>query len=324
VARQLYDAWGNVRYVTGTLPTDIGYTGQRFDSYIKLVQMGARWYDPEIGRWLSPDTIVPQLGNPQDLNRYSYTRNNPVKYTDPTGHCSQNRDRDSECWEQHDKLVAALGNAYADDGSLAGWSTAQLSSLLGWIGKGLITFAGNPWTGGNLGNVRDALSRVSNALGNKTLTTLGLNGGTLTFDNTSGILHADQPHNRVYGEFKAEFDADQSDEIIHELGHLADWHARPASAPWRWSAVSTEWGIASGWRKHPEHGFWYITAKGREGAPTLYAQSKDPGEDFADTFATFVDQRNGRTFYRSILNTPQQYQNFATRLNALTVALGIP
>jgi len=39
-----------------------------------------------LGRFLSADTIVPSPGNPQSLNRYAYTLNNPVKYTDPTGH----------------------------------------------------------------------------------------------------------------------------------------------------------------------------------------------------------------------------------------------
>jgi hypothetical protein len=287
----------------------------------------ARYYAHYLNRWLSPDTIVPDPQNPQSLNRYSYVNNRPLNFTDPTGHCSQNRDRDSECWEQHDKAVAALGNAYANDGSLAGWSTSQLRSLLAWLGRGVV-FAGNPWTGGSLGNARNALDRVMNALGSKTLAALGLSSGSLTFNNAiscvGGGLCASQPDNRVQGAFNPSLDSDESDELIHEMGHLADWHARPTTnARWGWSAVSTEWGLASGWRQHPELDFWYITAKGRGGAPTLYAQSRDPGEDFADTFATFVDQQNGRAFYRSILNTPQQYQNFATRLNALKVALGL-
>jgi RHS repeat-associated protein len=45
-----------------------------------------RYYDPEIGRFISPDTIVPDPYNPQCLNRYSYCLNNPLKYTDPSGH----------------------------------------------------------------------------------------------------------------------------------------------------------------------------------------------------------------------------------------------
>ncbi len=47
----------------------------------------ARYYDAALGRFIQPDTIIPDLYNPQDLNRYSYVRNNPVRYTDPSGHC---------------------------------------------------------------------------------------------------------------------------------------------------------------------------------------------------------------------------------------------
>ncbi len=49
LARQLYYPFGQIRYMTGTLPTDYGYTGQMLDDYIKLIQMGARWYGPS---WL--------------------------------------------------------------------------------------------------------------------------------------------------------------------------------------------------------------------------------------------------------------------------------
>ncbi|MEJ2559732.1 MAG: RHS repeat-associated core domain-containing protein [Anaerolineae bacterium] len=65
------------RWITGTLVTDFTFTGQRVDSYIKLMEMGARWYDPQIGRWISPYSIIPDPTNPQDLNRYSYVRGNP-------------------------------------------------------------------------------------------------------------------------------------------------------------------------------------------------------------------------------------------------------
>jgi hypothetical protein len=48
--------------------------------------MGARWYDPELGRFVQPDTIVPEPKNPQALDRYAYVSNNPIKHIDPTGH----------------------------------------------------------------------------------------------------------------------------------------------------------------------------------------------------------------------------------------------
>ena len=51
-----------------------------------LMFYNARYYDPLLRRFISPDTIVPDSGNPQSLNRYSYVRNNPVNRADPSGH----------------------------------------------------------------------------------------------------------------------------------------------------------------------------------------------------------------------------------------------
>ena len=56
------------------------------DSYLDTYHMGAREYDPSLGRWLSADTIVPEPANPQSLNRFAYVYNNPMKYVDPSGH----------------------------------------------------------------------------------------------------------------------------------------------------------------------------------------------------------------------------------------------
>ena len=47
----------------------------------------ARYYDPTIARFISPDTIVPGVGDPQAWNRYAYVLGNPLRYTDPSGHC---------------------------------------------------------------------------------------------------------------------------------------------------------------------------------------------------------------------------------------------
>ena len=61
------------------------FTGQREDATIGLYFYNARYLDPVLGRFTQPDTIVPQPGNPQALNRYSYVLNNPLKYIDPSG-----------------------------------------------------------------------------------------------------------------------------------------------------------------------------------------------------------------------------------------------
>ena len=80
-----YYPWGGIR--SGDVPTDRRFTGQRWDATIALYDYQARFYDPALGRFIQPDTIVPEPGNPQDLNRYTYAGNNPLIYTDPLGHC---------------------------------------------------------------------------------------------------------------------------------------------------------------------------------------------------------------------------------------------
>ena len=51
-----------------------------------LYYYGARFYDSYLNRWTQPDTIGPDPYNPLDWDRYSYSRNNPVRYSDLTGH----------------------------------------------------------------------------------------------------------------------------------------------------------------------------------------------------------------------------------------------
>jgi len=68
------------------------YTGQILDEDTGLYYYGARYYDPELGRFIQADPIVLGLAtlragtqNSQAFNRYSYVLNNPLKFVDPTG-----------------------------------------------------------------------------------------------------------------------------------------------------------------------------------------------------------------------------------------------
>ncbi len=74
-------------YTTGPVVTDQKFTGQKLDS-TRLYYYNARYYDPALGAFISPDTIVPDPTNLLDYNRYSYVRGNPLKYNDPSGHCA--------------------------------------------------------------------------------------------------------------------------------------------------------------------------------------------------------------------------------------------
>jgi len=86
VSQRRYLPYGETRWSSGTLPTDRRYTGQRAEVTLGVYDYGARFYSPGLGQFLSADTLVPEAGRPQALNRYSYTINNPLKYIDPTGH----------------------------------------------------------------------------------------------------------------------------------------------------------------------------------------------------------------------------------------------
>jgi RHS repeat-associated protein len=105
--QQRYLPFGAERPNVGTITqTDFGYTGQSLRLWAQgramaagcrlarrdLAGMGlmdykARMYDSTIGRFIQPDSIVPQPEQPQDLNRYAYVVNRPIVLNDPTGHC---------------------------------------------------------------------------------------------------------------------------------------------------------------------------------------------------------------------------------------------
>jgi RHS repeat-associated protein len=86
VGTQGYYPYGETRYSTNTIITDRLFTGQQQIASLGLYFYKARFYDSTLGRFLSADTDVPASQGVQGLNRYSYTNNSPINYTDPTGH----------------------------------------------------------------------------------------------------------------------------------------------------------------------------------------------------------------------------------------------
>jgi RHS repeat-associated protein/uncharacterized repeat protein (TIGR01451 family) len=87
VAQTRYLPYGEERWAGGTTqPTDFTFTNQRVERSFGLMDYRARFYDAHMGRFISADTVVPEPDNPQALNRYAYTYNNPLRYTDPSGH----------------------------------------------------------------------------------------------------------------------------------------------------------------------------------------------------------------------------------------------
>ena len=83
-----YSAFGQSRYTQSTTAFHVSkrFTSQILDEDTGLYYENFRYYDPQLGRFIQPDDIIPDLADPQSCNRYAYVRNNPLRYTDPSGH----------------------------------------------------------------------------------------------------------------------------------------------------------------------------------------------------------------------------------------------
>lgn len=83
-----YTTFGATSYQNNTsaFPVSNRYTGQIADDETGLYYYNARYYDAQLGRFIQPDTQAQSIQDPQTLNRYSYCGNNPIIYTDPSGH----------------------------------------------------------------------------------------------------------------------------------------------------------------------------------------------------------------------------------------------
>jgi len=82
-----YSPFGKENYQNNTYAFEVSsrYTGQTLDEDTGLYYYGARYYDPELARFIQPDSTVPDPEFSQAYNRYAYVYNNPLKFTDPTG-----------------------------------------------------------------------------------------------------------------------------------------------------------------------------------------------------------------------------------------------
>ena len=70
---------------TSDAKTPVSFTGKQFEPGIGLYYFNARWYDPVMGRFISPDPKGPNTETPLSFNPYLYCLNNPLAYVDPDG-----------------------------------------------------------------------------------------------------------------------------------------------------------------------------------------------------------------------------------------------
>lgn len=79
-----YDEWGRVTAGSGR-PIGYGYIGERQDPATGLIFLRSRWYDPSIGRFLTPDAAPGATDDPRTLNRYTYAASDPKNKIDRSG-----------------------------------------------------------------------------------------------------------------------------------------------------------------------------------------------------------------------------------------------
>ena len=98
VAIYTYDAWGKNLQITDGSGNDVSadtshianinpfrYRGYYYDVVTGWYYLNARYYDPKVGRFLSPDTILGANGGLQGYNLFAYCNNNPVMFVDLDG-----------------------------------------------------------------------------------------------------------------------------------------------------------------------------------------------------------------------------------------------
>jgi RHS repeat-associated protein len=80
-----YGVTGAARAITQTSTNPYHFTGAQSDSTTGLTYLGTRAYDPRLVHFISADSVIPNLYDPQTLNRYAYARDDPASLSDPSG-----------------------------------------------------------------------------------------------------------------------------------------------------------------------------------------------------------------------------------------------
>ncbi len=88
VARIQYDAFGNVTATSGSHTGLFGFTGYYADDETGLLYAHNRYYDSELGAFISEDSFEGSLEDPPTLHGFLYAKANPTKYIDPDGRCN--------------------------------------------------------------------------------------------------------------------------------------------------------------------------------------------------------------------------------------------
>jgi RHS repeat-associated protein len=128
--------------------TRVGFTGHTMLDNLFLVHMNGRIYAPGVGRMISADPYIPDPGNTQAFNRYSYVYNNPLSYTDPSGFTPiGDAAAVSVCGPEGALLCSAIVSTIVDEVAVKGIKKLLdvIGDLLGDLFGGLFGGGGRPF-----------------------------------------------------------------------------------------------------------------------------------------------------------------------------------
>ncbi len=310
VSEVRYMPFGRDRYTNGTTPTTYRFTGQRQEAGLGpdpwlggLYYFNARWMDPLVGRFAAADNIVPEPGNPQSLNRFTFALNNPLRFTDPTGHCSgdpaDTQNPDLACWQMIELIQSSYGNVTVDS---ANWTTDELMGLKDALDL-VLSVLGDSFSKA-LGRMRFKRQDVS-SLGE---------GVTGIYSYWSGDITM----------FDAAFgDPDAVFYILHEIGHSFDYANTYKNGFTSWFSPNRSFSFGEFWSGC---GIWLAGRCNRSGRTTVtgtvvrenYSKSST-AEDFADTFAVSILEVTGRSLPSWANSTDDRRRQVMYDLFALAV-----
>ncbi|CAH1691233.1 hypothetical protein CHELA1G11_20852 [Hyphomicrobiales bacterium] len=99
VLHRIYRPYGQIPITTSTFKEAKAFIGERQDTETGLLYLNARFYDPALGRFISPDWFLPTDPG-VGTNRYAYAFNDPINKSDPNGHFAIITKRDNDVYIQ--------------------------------------------------------------------------------------------------------------------------------------------------------------------------------------------------------------------------------
>ncbi|NJM21690.1 MAG: hypothetical protein HC907_24750, partial [Richelia sp. SM1_7_0] len=133
-----YDAFGLLLNQEGTFGNSFGFAGEQRDAGTGLDYLRARYYDPNLGRFISKDAYPGTMFDPYSQHDYQYAHANPVRFSDPTGYFTM-----GDVLATMDilaKLAATtgvgFGVGYITGSALTGASSEEILQMFGDWGAG--------------------------------------------------------------------------------------------------------------------------------------------------------------------------------------------